>query len=121
MKFVTEKFLSTEQLEDFSVCRRGTDGSEAWTDQDGKPHREDGPAYTSPDGAIKHWYKHGLHHREDGPAFSDSFFEGWMLNGRYHRDDGFAFVDKRNSSCSVYMLNGKTVPKNQILALGKMK
>lgn len=38
-----------------------------WMDEDGRPHREDGPAIVRPDGA-QHWMRHGVLHREDGPA-----------------------------------------------------
>lgn len=36
-------------------------------DNQGRYHREDGPAYEADDGSWA-WYKHGRLHRTDGPA-----------------------------------------------------
>jgi hypothetical protein len=118
MKFVTDKFLSTEELEDFSICRRSIDGSEHWTDQDGRAHREDGPAYTSSDGSTKHWFNHGQIHRLDGPAIDRPDCKGWLKNNHYHREDGPAYVDNQGS---IFYLNGIIVEESSVRALGKMK
>lgn len=95
MKFVTEKFLSTEELEDFSVPTK-YQYCTIWRDEDGHPHREDGdgPAYESEDSKV--WWKHGKQHREDGQAYIDA-----------HK--------------SEYYLNGKLVTESTVRALGKMK
>ena len=45
----------------------GTVGSKFWRNEEGRAHREDGPAYEYSIGR-KFWYKNGLSHREDGPA-----------------------------------------------------
>ena len=64
-----------------------SDGSKFWY-QNGKVHRDDGPAITWSDGA-KHWYQNEKRHREDGPA--SEYPDGskfWYQNGKRHREDG---------------------------------
>lgn len=48
--------------------------------EQGHLHREDGPAYKTPE--VESWYSNGLLHRDDGPAvvYPDGTF-GWCLNG----------------------------------------
>lgn len=43
------------------------DGCYAVFDNDGRLHREGGPAVVYPDG-MQRWYRHGRLHRDDGPA-----------------------------------------------------
>lgn len=50
------------------AARDPRDGSRKWTDPEGRPHREEGPALEFPDGE-KYWFRHGVAHREDGPAW----------------------------------------------------
>ena len=71
----------------------------------GKPHREDGPAYEWADG-DKVWYLNGKFHREDGPAYewADGGKE-WYLNGERHREDGPAVENA--SGYKRWYLNGK--------------
>jgi hypothetical protein len=65
---------------------------ETWFDQDGKRHREDGPAVKDADGS-KYWYRNGKLHREDGPAVeSAAGNKSWYLNGERHREDGPAIL-----------------------------
>ena len=56
-------------------------GIRRWFDEEGKLHREDGPAVIFC-GFVKEWYLHGKLHREDGPAviYADGTVEYW-LNG----------------------------------------
>jgi hypothetical protein len=57
-------------------------GTQIWRNDNGKLHRENGPAYISLSG-YKAWYKNGLRHREDGPAIiltDDSM--AWYINGK---------------------------------------
>ena len=56
--------------------------------QNGKLHREDGPAIEYVNG-TKCWYLNGKLHREDGPAIE--WPDGgklWYQNGNLHREDG---------------------------------
>ncbi len=59
----------------------------------GKLHREDGPAIIGKGGKILEWYIHGKFHRLDGPAaiYSDGTQE-WYIHGKLHRDDGPAVI-----------------------------
>ncbi len=61
---------------------------ETWFNQDGKRHREDGPAIEYADG-DKEWFLNGKLHREDGPAIEGANGnKSWYLNGEHHREDG---------------------------------
>ena len=54
----------------------------------GKFHREDGPAVEYANGK-KYWYKEGIRHREDGPAIEyASGYKEWHKEGKIHREDG---------------------------------
>jgi hypothetical protein len=65
-------------------------GFNIYTDDDGKHHREDGPAYES-DMSMQ-WIIHGKLHREDGPAlvwkykvrppFLTSKMSEWWYHGK---------------------------------------
>ncbi len=69
------------------------DKSVYWRDEDGQPHRDDGPAMITPIGGL-FWYQHGKRHREDGPA---EIWTGgsmsWRQHGKLHRDDGPAVIE----------------------------
>ena len=59
-----------------------------WLNDNGHPHREDGPALEQPTG-TKYWMFNGHLHRLDGPAVERA--DGtkyWMINGYPHRLDG---------------------------------
>ena len=72
-----------------------SDGSfrREWMTEDGKSHREDGPAiiYCHPDGSIRteYFYLNGRLHRESGPAYihhnynSSTKDEWFYFNGNY--------------------------------------
>ena len=62
-----------------------------WYNEDGRLHREDGPAIEYASG-TKSWYLNGQLHREDGPAveWADGT-KKWYLNGQLHREDGPAY------------------------------
>ena len=78
---------------------------EAWFNQDGKRHREDGPAAEHANG-DKQWYLNGKRHREDGPAIEDANGDKYCyLNGKRHREDGPA-IEYANGTKQWY-LNGK--------------
>ena len=56
-------------------------GYKEWC-QNGKLHREDGPAVEWPAG-NKYWYQNGEFHREDGPAVEYPNGEKyWYQNGK---------------------------------------
>ena len=64
------------------------DGAKYWY-QNGKRHREDGPAVEGAKG-TKCWYRNGLLHREDGPAieYADGTKE-WYLEGTHYTEAEF--------------------------------
>ena len=80
-----------------------TGGRQEWY-LNGKLHREDGPAYIRTDGA-KQWWINGKRHREDGPAITRlDGMKFWYLNGRKHREDGPAVI--RPNGRKEWYLNG---------------
>ncbi len=72
---------------------------ESWY-ENGKLHRETGPAVIDYDGVVvtrESWYLDDKLHRENGPASifrdaktGDMKYQGWFINGSPHRDDGAA-------------------------------
>lgn len=76
----------------------------AWF-QDGKKHKEDGPAFIYYKNGIEYcteWYQLGLRHRTDGPAYIrcnseakyEIKYEAWFIQGQRHRTDGSAYIIK---------------------------
>lgn len=56
--------------------------------QNGKLHREDGPAVEHDDGQ-EWWYLNGELHREGGPAiYWEGVIHEWYIRGKLHREDG---------------------------------
>jgi hypothetical protein len=84
------------------------DGTQQWLDENGRLHRDDGPALVLPNGQEE-WYRHGILHREDGPAvvWPDGR-EAWCRHGMLHREDGPAVV--RPDGREEWWRNGK--PQN---------
>ena len=78
-------------------------GSKRWV-LDGKPHREDGPAYTKIDGSYS-WFLNGNLHREDGPAYNMYGSKKWYINGKLHREDGPAI--EYDDGSKTWYINGK--------------
>lgn len=61
-------------------------------DDNGNPHRLDGPAFIGEDG-TEAWFVNGLRHRLDGPARkSPNGKQEWWVNGKLHRLDGPAGI-----------------------------
>ena len=145
MKILSEKIMSTEQVEsetDYVVCKVDKYGNKRYYNAEGKLHREDGPAREWVNG-YKSWYINGRLHREDGPAIEyANGHKEWHLNGKYHRENGpaveWADGDKSwhiNGKChredgpaveyangnKYWYLNDKIVPKEIVSKLGKMK
>lgn len=57
-------------------------GTKYWYNEQGRSHRQDGPAVEWSDGA-KYWYENGRRHRLDGPAIeyvNDRKY--WFIHGR---------------------------------------
>jgi hypothetical protein len=76
-------------------------GDKTWR-QDGRLHREDGPAVELANG-HREWYRHGDLHRENGPAFEAPNGEkGWWRNGQLHRTDGPAVTGADSQAWSWY-------------------
>jgi len=46
---------------------RSANGDTTWLDDQGRPHRLDGPAIISAAG-TRYWFRHGVLHRRRGPA-----------------------------------------------------
>jgi hypothetical protein len=64
-------------------------GDKQWFREDGKLHREDGPAIELANG-DKQWWVNGKLHRDDGPAFEclRTGYKEWWIKGNLHREDG---------------------------------
>lgn len=65
--------------------------------QNGKLHRENGPAMEFFDGS-KIWMQDGMYHRKDGPAVIESDgYKAWWFNDELHRINGPAveYLDGR--------------------------
>ncbi|WP_175789424.1 hypothetical protein [Burkholderia cenocepacia] len=74
-------------------------------------HREDGPAFISPNGTNM-WYSHGAKHRLDGPAieYADGF-KAWYVDGNLHREDGPA-VEWPNGN-QEWWINDESLTKSE--------
>ena len=80
-----------------------------WYDNEGKFHREDGPAieYTM---GYKWWYKHGLCHREDGPAYEYSNGDkSYYLEGIYYTAEEYWEKIKELKKCKLFKLKDKKI------------
>lgn len=81
-------------------------GDVHWRDDEGRLHREDGPAVEAADG-TQEWWVHGLLHRGQGePAIAraDGSLE-WWRDGVRHRDEGLPAV-LRASGSRQWWVNG---------------
>ena len=79
-------------------------GDKYWY-QNGKLHRENGPAVEKANG-DKHWFLNANRHREDGPAIEYADGEKqWWLNNKQHREDGPAVI--RANGNKSWWLNDK--------------
>ena len=58
-----------------------SNGTIKYFNDEGKLHREDGPAVIYPDG-TKFWYVNGHRHRLDGPAIIRPYQKRWYVNGQ---------------------------------------
>jgi hypothetical protein len=96
---------------------------ETWILPDGLKHREYGPAIIyNNNGRITSvaYYQNGKPHREDGPAIifygedGSIIEEYWHVAGRLHRTDGPAtFRLSGNAAVFSYYLEGKKYTKEQ--------
>ena len=107
---ISEKSIKAANRYAFKELKNGgrmylMDDEESWFDQDGKRHREDGPAIEWENG-DKFWFLHGKRHREDGPAIEHATgAKYWYLNNRRHREDGPA-IEYSNGD-KHWLLNGE--------------
>lgn len=70
----------TKEVDDIGTIR--------WFDENGRLHREDGPAIITKNG-YQAWYKEGKYHRDGGPAvITKNGSKKWIKNGEKHRLDG---------------------------------
>jgi hypothetical protein len=82
------------------------DGTQQWW-QNGRLHREDGPAVIFPDG-TQEWWLNGKLHREDGPAvIRPNGIQVWYINDNLHREDGPAYIHPNGTK--EWYLNGKNI------------
>ena len=69
------------------------DGVQFWKNEKGKTHRIGGPAVIRPNGGGEEWWQDGKLHREDGPAFIHrTGAEIWYYKGKVHRENGPALT-----------------------------
>ena len=84
MKVIKIKNWS-EIPENFTGVAEWPNGTKCWYEE-GKIHREDGPAIEFEDGG-KEWYKNGERHRLDGPAYeSINGNKEWWFNGENYKN-----------------------------------
>jgi hypothetical protein len=80
-------------------AREFRDGRKEWW-WNGKLHRIGGPAIETTDGSYFAWYYHGMLHREGNPAVIDrnlgEFREEWWHWGELHREDGPACISEQD-------------------------
>jgi hypothetical protein len=58
--------------------KKGTTNTLIWTDDDGKYHRDNGPAFMFLLYDI--WFRHGVEHRDDGPSMV------WTQKYKHHHN-----------------------------------
>jgi hypothetical protein len=82
----------------------------------GKLHRVDGPAIETADNSYQAWHYHGLLHRDGQPAIIErtdnengEFKEQWWHWGQLHREDGPAYIDEED--CKEFWLYDVAVPE----------
>jgi|JI10StandDraft_1071094.scaffolds.fasta_scaffold31956_2 hypothetical protein len=113
------KVKSYKEIPDnFTGIVKYPDESKEWYEE-GKIHREDGPAIEYLSGS-KEWVKDGKFHRDDGPACEYSNgIKKWYKNGELHREDGPAI--EYPSGASYFYLEEKQYSKinlNNFVVLG---
>jgi hypothetical protein len=70
------------------TVKEGDDGTIQWFNEDGKLHREGGPAIKRANGILK-WFRNGLLHNEDGPAVVlTQKYQDWYYKQYGSRPDG---------------------------------
>jgi hypothetical protein len=67
-----------------------------WLDDNGKLHREDGPAMIT---HVRQWFKHGTPYRSHGPVIENldgsvRFPASWFLNGEYMSEEEYYRLTK---------------------------
>lgn len=78
-----------------TICTTTENGMQIWLN-DGKLHREGGPAievvkgstWETAWGVNEEWWWHGKRHRQGGPAVVKCGCKEWYLHGEFHREDG---------------------------------
>ena len=79
-------------------------GDYEWRTNNGKLHREDGPAWKT--SVEESWWINGELHRLDGPAIiRDDGYQAWYFNGKFHRLDGPAII--YSSGTQEWFVNGE--------------
>jgi len=100
------------------VVKVTRDGDKFWY-QNGKLHREDGPALEYANGS-KAWYQNDMLHRLDGPAVEHgNGSKSWYQNGKYHRLDGPA-IEYANGDKDWY-IEGEELTEDEFNARIKVE
>ena len=98
--------------------------NKAWRNEQGRLHRDDGPAVEYADGS-KYWYQNGQLHRLDGPAIEyDDGSKYWYQKDQLHRDDEpaieradgskFWYVEGKRCHAVLCFRKGQTITKKPI-------
>lgn len=108
--------MGYEQQRSSMIKKTFSSGTTIWFNDEGRIHRDDGPAVEWAHGVIE-WRQNGLLHRLDGPA---CIFPGrhsaWMINGEMHRVDGPA-IEYAHGECDWYLHNVRYSYDNWLDAL----
>lgn len=93
-------------------------GNIQYLDEQGRLHREDGPAFICSNQLIHAWYYEGKLHRDKGPALISQLGEGqfhyeYYIHGKLHRINGPAVIRPRNNVPNIWYLDGKCLTEEK--------
>jgi antitoxin component YwqK of YwqJK toxin-antitoxin module len=100
---------------------KNSDGSSRreWRTEDGKPHREDGPAiiWYYHDGSIRteYFYLNGKCHRESGPAYTCYYSNGSTKDEWFYLNEKFLGKDENGFWALWYRLDDKKRQNPELL------
>lgn len=93
--------------------KTNSNGDVIYLDENGRPHREDGPAIIYKNGE-ENWYLHGRRHRVGGPAFTYADgSEKWYVNDKLHRTDGPAITYIEPEFEELWYIDGVELTKDE--------
>jgi antitoxin component YwqK of YwqJK toxin-antitoxin module len=92
----------------------------AWTNAEGKYHKEDGPAHIiyHSDGLIfeEFFYMNGVHHRENGPSYISYFKNGLISTKEYHLR---GFLHRMNGPAIIWYNRDSSIELEQFYKQGE--